>query len=96
MAQYAAFANDRLDVVWELSPDSATPGGSVLKAHHPRSLDRLTWLLPAQRYAQPSLVEGSARIDRDGPYWRVIAGPSTVLQLRLPANPIPTTSIPAP
>jgi hypothetical protein len=96
MAQYADFANHRLEVVWDVSPDSATPGAAVLNARHPDSLEHLTWLLPAQRYAQPSVVEGAARIDRDGPYWRVVAGPSAVLQLRLPANPISTTNVSTP
>ena len=82
MARQADFANDRLLVRWQLLED----GGSALRlqASHPRSLDSFGWLLPAARYGRPEVSSGQARVDLDGAYWRVVAGPSTALGVRLP------------
>ncbi|APW37184.1 hypothetical protein RD110_08215 [Rhodoferax koreense] len=83
MAAYADFANDRLKVDWTLEPDGAQDGGQWLEASHPRSLEHMTWLLPVDRYARPTLLAGQAQIDRDVAYWRVVAGASPTLRLRL-------------
>ncbi len=100
MAQYADFANQRLAVQWQLTPDLAPDVDSELRqgeeqdiqpsraqlltASHPQSLAHFAWLLPVARYARPLLLEGSAQIDHEGAYWRVVAGPQTKLRLRLP------------
>lgn len=88
MAQYADFANLRLDVQWHIAQDEQFAGGEQLIASHPRSLEHFTWLLPMQRYAQPVVLQGTAQIDHDGTYWRVVAGASTVLSLRLPPQTV--------
>ncbi len=92
MAQYADFSNRRLQVRWQLRGDAAGPGGLRLEASHPQSLEQMTWLLPAQRYAQPQLLEGQAQVLRDGPFWRVTAGSGARLALGLVLLPAPVGS----
>ena len=92
MTQYAEFANRRLQVQWRLVPLAAAGLGSsgqatevlLLEASHPTSLERMSWLLPTARYAQPTVTQGQALIDRDQLHWRVVAGSGTTLSLRLP------------
>ena len=80
MAQQADFANNRLQVQWQVH---AVTGGLQLVATDADSLAHMTWLLPTQRYAQPKVLEGTAQVSRDGVYWRVIAGPAARLVLGL-------------
>ena len=42
---------------------------------NPASLDQLTWLFPADRYAEPRVESGQASITRQGNNWMVVAGP---------------------
>lgn len=99
MAQYAAFANRRLQVQWALQDG---PQGQQLAASHPDSLAQMAWLLPAARYAQPRLLEGEARIVRAGGFWQVHAGGGPRLVLDLPSAPLaqaahtPAAAAPAP
>ncbi|BDT69506.1 hypothetical protein os1_36970 [Comamonadaceae bacterium OS-1] len=100
MAQYADFANQRLQVQWAITPDAQdsgtqTPGAQQLRASHPQSLAHMAWLLPMQRYAQPVVLEGTAQIDNDGSYWRVVAGDSATLRLQSPTNIAPANMAPA-
>jgi hypothetical protein len=92
MAQYAQFANERLAVAWQLSQEGQTTDAQLLTATHPLSLEHFAWLLPVQRYAQPVVLEGAAQIDNDGTNWRVVAGASPTLRLRLPAHPTSTAT----
>lgn len=89
MAQYADFANQRLGVQWQIAQDGQSAGVQQLTASHPRSLEHFTWLLPMQRYAQPVVLQGTAQIDHDGSYWRVVAGAQAALTLRLPFQTAP-------
>ena len=91
MAQQADFANHRLQVQWQVQ---AAPSGLQLVATDADSLAHMTWLLPAQRYAQPKVLEGAAQVTRDGVYWRVTAGPAARLVLGL-AIAAPATSLAA-
>jgi hypothetical protein len=93
MAQYADFANERQAVQWQVTQDGQFAGAQQLTASHPRSLAHFAWLLPMQRYAQPEVLEGTAQIDHDGSYWRVVAGSTSVLRLRLsvPKPPVSDT-----
>ncbi len=86
MAAYADFANERLRARWEIDDDGSA---QHLRASHPRSLDTLSWLLPADRYARPQVLAGNARVDLDGGYWRVVAGASPALEIFLPLRPAP-------
>jgi hypothetical protein len=91
MAQYAGFANRRLEVQWQQAPSA--DGGLRVAASHPRTLDQLTWLVSAQRHGRPQVLEGSAQVSREGNAWRVIAGASARLALALPpATDKPNTS----
>ena len=97
MAQYADFANQRLKTRWQVRADEADPGRLRLEASHPTSLAQMTWLLPAQRYAQPQVLEGQAQVLRDGPYWRVVAGGGTGLTMGVALLPEPGPALgPAP
>ncbi|WP_310463040.1 polysaccharide deacetylase family protein [Sphaerotilus sp.] len=89
MAQYSAFANQRLRTRWTLtdsSPSASLPS-QQLEAHHPQSLDGMTWLLPRDRYAQPTVTSGQAVVDEVDGQWRVVAGTGTGLRLHLPLEP---------
>ena len=80
MARQADFANHRLQVQWQVQ---AVASGLQLVASDADSLAHMTWLLPAGRYAQPKVLEGTAQVSRDGLYWRVTAGPAARLVLGL-------------
>jgi len=58
-----------------------------LEAHHPQSLDGMTWLLPRSRYGPPAIASGQAVIDEIDGQWRVVAGPGTGLRVHLPMEP---------
>lgn len=77
MAQYADFANQRLQVAWNLRPDPNATQRLQLTATHPLSLENMTWLIPAQQYAEPKVLEGTAQIRADGPHWHIVAGAAT-------------------
>ena len=95
MAQHAEFANRRLQARWQVHADGPEHGRLRLDASHPQSLEQMTWLLPAQRYAPPRVLEGSAQVQRDGPYWRVTAGPGHRLAVGLTVLPAPAAADPA-
>lgn len=81
MAAYADFANARLAVEWDIHADGMA---EALQARHPHSLAHFAWLLPAQRYDAPRVLEGQAEVTRLGDVWRVVAGPVARLRLHLP------------
>jgi hypothetical protein len=71
MTELANFLNSRKQVKWKVSDN----GGLItVEATHPQTLDHETWRIPASRFAQPKIVEGSAMVVRDNDVWRVIAG----------------------
>ena len=81
MAQYAEFANRRLQVQWHWYTEAS---GLRLHASHPLSLAQMSWLLPARRFERPAVLQGQAQVVRDGSYWRVTAegGKQLLLELR--------------
>ena len=90
MTQYASFANRRLQVQWALTTDADAPAATPasdeairLDATHPQSLAEMSWHLPVQRYAQPTVLQGLARVERDGAVWRVVATGGSSLSLQL-------------
>ena len=89
MAAYSAFANQRLRTRWTLtdSSRSASAPSQQLEAHHPQSLDGMTWLLPRSRYAQPVVTSGNAVVDAVDGQWRVVAQAGVGLRLHLPLEP---------
>ena len=94
MAQYANFANRRLQVQWQLTagPTAGPQGQQQLQASHPDSLAQMSWLLPAAHYARPRLLAGEARIVLAGGQWQVHAGAGRQLLLGLAAAPAPGTT----
>jgi hypothetical protein len=88
MAAYSDFSNRRLRVRWSIGePRDATRGTTQqLEAHHPQSLEGMTWLLPRRRYGLPTVISGQARVDQDGDVWRIVAGAGTGLRVHLPVD----------
>ena len=80
MAQYAEFANRRLQVQWQWRGET---DGLRLQASHPQSLAQMSWLLPAQRFERPTVLQGNAQVLRDGSFWRVSADGGKQLTLQL-------------
>ena len=71
MTELANFLNSRKQVKWKMSDN----GGLItVEATHPLTLDHQTWRIPATRFAQPKIVEGSAKVVRDNDAWMIIAG----------------------
>ena len=71
MTELANFLNSRKQVKWKVSVNH---GLVTVGAAHPRSLNHETWRIPASSFAQPRIVEGSAKVVRDDDAWMVIAG----------------------
>ena len=93
MAQYTDFANRRQAVQWSVTSgvDDATASSSKfqLRASHPIDLEQMTWLLPARRFAEPLVVQGSADVAIDGDYWRVTATGGMELAVEFPEVAVP-------
>jgi hypothetical protein len=71
MTELANFLNSRKQVKWRV----ADHGGLItVEASHPLTLDHETWRIPAGRFAQPKIIEGSAKVIRDNDAWMIIAG----------------------
>jgi hypothetical protein len=77
MTELAKFLNSRKQVKWKMSEN----GGLIaVEATHPQTLDHQTWRIPASRFSQPKIVEGSATVIRDNDAWMIIAGEGKVLR----------------
>lgn len=70
MTEAGDFLNERLQVEWQLLAEQQQ---DTLQATHPDSLARMTWDIPARRYASVAIVEGQAQITREGDLWRIRA-----------------------
>jgi hypothetical protein len=71
MTELANFLNSRKQVKWKMSDNR---GMITVEATHPQTLDHETWRIPASRFAQPKILEGSAKVLRDHDAWMIIAG----------------------
>ena len=79
MTELAHFLNSRKQVKWRVS----NHGGVVtVDAMHPESLAHETWRLPADRYAQPTILRGVAQVVKGDTSWMVIAGAGKDLQFQ--------------
>ncbi len=93
MTGYAQFASSRLAAQWQIDSAAGSPA-LRLDASHARSLEQMSWLVPTHRYDRPEIVSGKATVDLDGDYWRVVAGASTSLSVRLPLRAVvPTAAV---
>ena len=80
MTELANFLNARKQVKWKMSDN----GGLItVEATHPQTLDHETWRIPATRFAQPQIVEGSAKVVRDNDAWVIIAGEGRNLRFEM-------------
>jgi hypothetical protein len=70
MTELANFLNSRKQVKWKMS---ANHGVISVEATHPQTLDHETWRISASRFAQPKIVEGSAKVVRDNDAWMIIS-----------------------
>ena len=71
MTEVANFLNSRKRVKWKVSENGDL---ITVEATHPQTLDHETWRIPASRFAQPKIVEGSAKVLRDNDAWMIVAG----------------------
>jgi hypothetical protein len=79
MSELGHFLNSRKQVKWKV----ADHGGLLtVEAIHPKSLAHETWRLPADRYAQPKIIQGNAEVVRGDSAWMVIAGAGKDLQFQ--------------
>jgi hypothetical protein len=78
MAQIASFLNSRETVNWKLSERN---GLASLEAADSATLAHQTWRIPAEKYAKPVVVRGSAEILPDSGGWIVVAGEGSQLEV---------------
>jgi hypothetical protein len=79
MSQLATFLNARKRAQWSVSKQS---GIETVRASHPDTLEHLAWRLPVSEFAEPSVMQGSAKVEQDGKDWIVIAGAGRELQFQ--------------
>lgn len=93
MSEIAEFLGERERVDWDVRREPS--GDLVMRAIHPKTLSRQSWLFPADA-AAPVLVEGDAEILRDGDGWLVRAreGKQLVVRIARAPSPAPRTSSP--
>jgi len=77
MTELANFLNSRKQVEWKVSIRGKL---TSIKATHPQSLEHATWHLPSAKFAEPRIIQGSARVIRDKDAWMIVAGQGTMLQ----------------
>jgi hypothetical protein len=77
MTELANFLNSRKQLDWQVSTHDQLVS---IKATSPQSLEHATWHLPSARFAEPKIIQGSAKAIRDHDAWRIVAGPGTMLQ----------------
>lgn len=79
MTQMADFLNSRQKVRWKLTERD---GLASLNAADPKTLAHQTWRFPVDKFSQPTIVRGSARVRQEGDGWIVIAGEGTQLDVQ--------------
>ncbi|HUN93309.1 MAG TPA: polysaccharide deacetylase family protein [Burkholderiaceae bacterium] len=70
MAALAAFLDRREAARWRVE---AVDGGVRITASSGDTLEDVAWVLPADRFLEPRVHAGSARVRRDGEDWVVVA-----------------------
>lgn len=77
MTELANFLNSRKQVEWKI-----VRHGKVMSvdATHPQSLEHQTWHLSAEKFGEPRIVQGSAKVIRDKDAWMIVAGQGKTLQ----------------
>jgi hypothetical protein len=77
MTELANFLNSRKQVEWKVFRH-----GKVMSidASHPQSLEHETWHLPSDKFAEPKIIQGSAKVVGDKDAWVIVAGQGKTLQ----------------
>jgi hypothetical protein len=77
MTELANFLNSRKQVEWKVSRH-----GKVMSidASHPQSLEHETWHLSSDKFAEPKIIQGSAKVVGDKDAWVIVAGQGKALQ----------------
>jgi hypothetical protein len=70
MAELSRFLDRREATQWSIARRG---DNERLEAESPDSLKDMTWLVPANHYTEPHLIEGTAEIARDGSDWSIKA-----------------------
>jgi hypothetical protein len=79
MTELANFLNSRKQVKWKMSDNA---GLITVEAIHPQTLDHETWRISASRFAQPKIMQGSAKVVRVDNTWMIVAGEGKDLRFR--------------
>jgi hypothetical protein len=77
MTGLATFLNLRRQVKWRMSESH---GAITIEATHPNTLDHETWRMPANKFAEPKIVLGTAQVVRSDDAWMIVAGDGKDLQ----------------
>jgi peptidoglycan/xylan/chitin deacetylase (PgdA/CDA1 family) len=81
MAALSAFLDRREAARWTVTRGN---DGDRIEAETSDSLRDLTWLVSADRYGEPRIIDGRAKIGRDGADWTVTATKGMRLVIHLP------------
>lgn len=84
MTDAADFLSRREQTRWSMQHDAQN---DVLRAENAASLTALAWRIPAASYADVSLRQGDARIERTDAGWQVTVQSGTTLELALRRAP---------
>jgi hypothetical protein len=79
MGDLANFLNSRKKVEWQ---SSRHDGELKITASHPNSLEHETWLLPANKFAEPKITAGSGKVSKSEEGWLVIAGATKTIEIQ--------------
>lgn len=77
MTELANFLNSRKQVEWKVSMRGKLMS---INATHSQNLEHATWHLSAAKFAEPIIIQGSAKAVRRQDAWLIVAGPGTMLQ----------------
>jgi hypothetical protein len=77
MTELANFLNSRKQVEWKVSRHGSLMS---IEATHPLSLEHATWHLSSNKFAEPRIIQGSAKVIRDKDAWMIVAGQGKTLQ----------------
>ena len=77
MTELANFLNSRKRVEWKI-----VRHGKVMSidASHPQSLEHETWHFSSDKFAEPKIIRGSAKVIGDKDAWMIVAGQGKTLQ----------------
>lgn len=78
MTELATFLNSRKQVDWKVSRRGKLMS---IEATHPQSLEHATWHLSSDKFAEPRIVQGSAKVIREKDAWMIVAGQGNRLQI---------------